>query len=276
MCVVMRAPITVSAQQTLAFLAAATLGVTLSARDAPAQDLAADCRAISQLAGSPQAPGIEQRLSALRAQREDFQRLVNNAEAEIRQISASRSNAKRPRPGTPEAKIYQDVRSVESRTVQSRQQDVTWYRLEIEKLRRAEISLQTASTALRRAANARHCSAVLGARPPKANTPPAPPNGPAFSVFGYWTTADGYLIRLARVGTMVGGDVRALSAQQTIIGTLSGTYDGGVLHLNYSDPRGGPVGTYHLSVSSDGALLQGRFDPPRPAQPLAAIWQRAQ
>ncbi len=75
---------------------------------------------------------------------------------------------------------------------------------------------------------------------------------------------------------MVEGDVRPLSAQQSIIGVLAGTFDGNVLHLNYSDLRGGPRGTYHLSVSGDGALLQGRFDPPRPAQPLQAVWQRAQ
>jgi hypothetical protein len=258
----------------LAFLLFAALGVTLTFRSAQAQSTAAACGAIANILGSAQAPGLDQRLTTVRAERADLQRLLAQTQTELRQLSSSTSSATRVQPGTPEAKVYQNVRGAESASIESRKQDVVWYGAEIEKLNRAEASVQAAVGTLRRAADARRCDAGVGAR----NVGPGPSSGsgnaPVPSLVGFWTTADGYLIRLERDRNLVAGEVRLLSAQQNVVGLLSGTFVGGMLNLNYSGVRGEPAGTYHLSFSSDGMQLGGRYDPPVAGPSRQAVWQR--
>lgn len=242
----------------------------LFAGDAVAQDVAASCAGIANvLRGKDAAGGLEQQSTRVRGDAQDFQRLASSAQRLLGEISSEKAIASRIPAGAPEAKVYQDLRAFDLASTQAHQADLAWYRNQIQGLEREQNAIDAAVGALHRNADSLHCGSGTVAGPTGSTNAPR-------SFAGFWTTADGYVIQLVRLGSSVVGSVRIQNDPSGIVGLLAGAFDGNALHLTYTGPQGAPLGAFHLSFSEDGNQLVGRWDPPNAGQPPTQIWwQRA-
>jgi hypothetical protein len=244
------------------------LSCAFLAHAAVAQDVAATCARIAGvLGGTGNAGGLEQQADRVHGDIEDLQRLENSAQHLVRDVSSQSSRPPLVPARAPEAKVYQDLRAFDRAAAQARLVDLAWYRSEIQGLEGRQSALDAALLALHRRADALRCN---------TGTNTAASSAPARSFAGFWTTADGYVIQLVRLGSYVVGSIRVQNDVTGIVGLLAGRFDGNVLHLVYTAPQGNPLGTFDLGFSQDGNQLVGRWDPPTATQsPLQIWWQRA-